>query len=331
MNNIYIDSHITVSVIVPVYNSEKFLYDSLKSLKKQTLRNMEFIIIDDGSSDSSVEIINQLFYGDSRLIFVKKTSNLGYGNSCNLGIQKSHGRYVSFFEPDDLIPPDFFYELYTQAEYTNADIIKYNGIVRFNEVDENSRIFQLKDMPRGVFLGPSYPRFWRTHPSIVNGIYKRDFIDYNSIRFTEAAGASYQDVQFATMLFYANPRIALIDKCKYFYRQHANQSINNNSSIMIDRVIENWEEFYILNSSKLNKENYWFVNIQMYRQFLKLSERFSRCDNRKLIHFYFQCIRKSGLPKIENLQWFGFKKSEIFSFYLFVLKGYFNKNFSKFL
>lgn len=315
---------IDISVIVPIYNSERFLRESLLCLSCQKLSNIEFILINDGSLDSSESIIKEFLHQDDRFIYIKKNENSGYGATCNLGIESSRGKYVAFFEPDDLIPSDFFECLYAKTLKGDVDVVKYNGIIKFYDFRERFlKVFSLKEFPEGVFGGGIYPRLWRAHPSITNGIYKKECLQRHGICFPQGSGASYQDVQFSVSLFYANPKVLIVDDCKYFYRQHDGQSIATMSSSVLESVIYNWTEFFLSNSDLIHSSDVWFANIQMYRQFNTLSQRFHKSEVKKLNYFYSQHIKNSSIPKVHHLKWFNFSRSEILFFYWYSLRRLF--------
>ena len=91
-----------VSIIMPVYNSEKFLEDSIKSILNQNLKEFEFIIVDDKSTDNSIKIINKYKKEDKRIILMKNKKNLGQAYSRNKGLKKARGKYVAILDSDDL-------------------------------------------------------------------------------------------------------------------------------------------------------------------------------------------------------------------------------------
>ena len=99
---------VKVSVIVPIYNSEKYLKRCIDSLVNQTLTEMEFILINDGSTDGSDSIINS--YSDSRIKYFKR-SNHGIGATRNFGIEHSSGDFIGFLDSDDYVEPDMFEKL----------------------------------------------------------------------------------------------------------------------------------------------------------------------------------------------------------------------------
>ena len=132
-----------VSVVIPVYNSEKFLEECLDSIFAQTYQNIEIIAVDDGSTDSSLDILNR--YSDKVNVFSQK--NNGLASALNLGISKMKGSWFKWFSPDDLMYPQAMEILIKEAKrhpntviYSNWNIIDENGIIlrEFHESDYNN-------------------------------------------------------------------------------------------------------------------------------------------------------------------------------------------------
>ena len=112
-----------VSVIVPIYGVEKYLAEALDSLMAQTLDDIEFLLIDDGSKDNCASIIDEYAKKDVRFKAFHK-QNSGYGATCNFGIEKAQGEYIAIFEPDDYIDKNMYQELYNLAIKDDCDIVK---------------------------------------------------------------------------------------------------------------------------------------------------------------------------------------------------------------
>ena len=109
-----------VSVIIPVYNVEKYLPECLDSVIKQTLKDMEIICVDDGSTDSSGKIIDEYAAKDNRIVVIHK-QNGGYGQSCNKGLDIAKGEYVAILEPDDFVDEHMYEDLYNAAKQYDGD------------------------------------------------------------------------------------------------------------------------------------------------------------------------------------------------------------------
>lgn len=118
-----IQTNIDVSIIVPVYNMEKYLKECLDSLVKQTLNNYEIIVINDGSTDSSPEIIDDYVYRYADKIRAFTIDNSGLGEARNYGISKAKGRYLGFVDSDDWVTYDMFEKMYQTAIKDQADCV----------------------------------------------------------------------------------------------------------------------------------------------------------------------------------------------------------------
>ena len=119
---------IAVSVLTPVYNVERYLPECLDSLRAQTLRNIEFICINDGSTDGSLEILKRYAELDDRFVIIDKP-NSGYGASMNRGLDAARGEYIGIVESDDVASPDMFKKLYRFASCHRCDLVKSNYFV----------------------------------------------------------------------------------------------------------------------------------------------------------------------------------------------------------
>lgn len=218
-----------VSVIVPIYNVEKYLRECLDSIVNQTLKEIEIICVNDGSTDRSSEILEEYAQKDSRIKVFNKP-NGGYGSAMNVGLNHITGEYIGIVEPDDFIKPEMYQTLYGLALAHQVDIVKSNFINFFDEsvVNENGKVIKptinkwfVKDRksPTGVFTLKECPSFLSFHPSIWSCIYRTDFIKQHNIKFQEIPGAGWTDnlFQVKTMLLAEN--IIYTDEAWYYYRK----------------------------------------------------------------------------------------------------------------
>lgn len=217
-----------VSVLVPIYNVEKYLSECLESLCRQTLQDMEILCINDGSTDASREIVEQYRKKDSRIAVIDK-ANSGYGSSMNRGLDKAEGEYIAIVESDDFIEPYMMEKLYEQARGYSAELIKSNCFYYSSQYgkEENRFVNIFVDLPTREVLSPiEKPELFLKLPSIWSGLYLRDFLIKNGIRFNETPGASYQDVSFSFQVFACAMRVVLVPEAYYHYRTD-----NVNSSV----------------------------------------------------------------------------------------------------
>ncbi len=218
-----------VSVIVPTYNQINYLNLALESLSKQTLREIEFICVNDGSTDSSLAILKQYAAVDQRVIIIDKP-NSGYGHSMNVGIDAARGKYIGILEPDDFVEPDMFKTLYDTASKKNLDFIKsnFNRFWENEDGTEKNLFFPVgEDGYYDRVLKPMDElRVWDFTMNTWSGIYKRSYLNKYHIRHNETPGASYQDNGFWFQTFMHAKRAMFMNRSFYMNRRD-----NPNSSM----------------------------------------------------------------------------------------------------
>ena len=207
-----------VSIIVPIYNVEKYLVECLESICHQTLADIEIICIDDGSTDGSVEILRSYAEQDPRIIPVLK-KNTGYGNTMNIGISMAMGEYIGVVESDDFASKDMFEVLYNIAKEHNADVVKSNYYIYKSIPNEIKLLEALKNCRYNeIFCPIDQQEIIDVQPSIWSGIYKRDFLRAENIKFLETPGASFQDTSFIFKIWIYAKRVYLIKEAFLYYR-----------------------------------------------------------------------------------------------------------------
>ena len=125
-----------ISIIIPVYNAEEYLRQCLDSVTNQTMREIEIIIANDGSTDASMDIITEYATKDRRIKVIDKP-NAGYGHTMNVGIAAAHSEYIGIVESDDFIETNMFETLYSTAKENNADIVKSNFWFYWSKPERN--------------------------------------------------------------------------------------------------------------------------------------------------------------------------------------------------
>lgn len=232
-----------ISVIIPVCNVEKYLKDCIESVLKQSLTDMEVILIDDGSKDDSWAIIQDFMSKDKRIIGIHK-KNEGYGKTLNLGLAKAKGDYISIIESDDFIDQDMFEYLYNLANKFDLDLVKSSFYKFTDGFDDHQNVMLFFDhtvTDRVICArNTNCLSVLYAMPSIWTAIYKRSFLQANNIMFLETPGASFQDTSFTYKALICANRILVTNKAFYHYRQHANQSVKSNSKVFC--VCDEWHE-----------------------------------------------------------------------------------------
>lgn len=219
------DNNIFVSVIIPVYNVEKFLVEAIESVLQQSLHNFELILINDGSTDKSPEICLDYQNKDTRIIYFSQI-NSGVSIARNLGLIKARGEYIFFLDSDDTIDSEFLATSYQTAKNQNSDIVIVGE-------------YFYKRMPHVMAL-PTCAQFIKT-----------EFVRrYSDIKFPENIQPG-EDGIFSHQLLALTKNISLNSKGNYHYRKHENQNhvrINENVEKVLGTIpkwFEILEEFYI--------------------------------------------------------------------------------------
>lgn len=218
---------VKVSIVVPIYNVEKYLRQCLDSVVNQTLKDIEIICVNDGSKDSSLAIIEEYAAKDERVKIIDKP-NSGYGNSMNRGFDMATGEYIGIIESDDYADPDMFEKLYNCAKENDLDVAKAGFYYYYSipkEVNTPEPIATTV-MCKRVFCPTTdfkslreEAEFFNIKPTIWSAIYRREFIRENGIRFNETPGASYQDLGFTFKVWATAKRVKLMRECFLHYRQ----------------------------------------------------------------------------------------------------------------
>lgn len=224
---------ISVSIIVPVYNAEKYLVKCLDSIVSQTLKNIEIIIIDDGSTDGSSEICKDYASKDSRIIYYKK-ENEGLAAARQDGIERANGEYIGFVDSDDWIEPNMYERMHSKAIKENADIVFCNCFFNDDEFDRihlEPGVYD-RDGIENIILPRTLAGISKKGSNSVIRwsnclrLYKLSVIKDNNISFGRSFRRS-QDLQltFETTL-HANKYVSLNDECLYH-----NRTVNNANSL----------------------------------------------------------------------------------------------------
>ena len=205
-----------VSILVPVYNTSKFLPECLDSLLAQTLKDIEIICINDGSTDNSPDIIRFYQERDGRVKMVSK-ANSGYGDSMNVGLANATGEYVGICESDDFASPRMFATLWRYAHRHDLDLVKCNYFEHDASGDREMRPFD-GFAYRKVFNPAEYQGVLTVLPIIWSALYRRQFLIDNNIAFNTTPGASFQDTSFVHQCWTAARRAAILPHCFLHYR-----------------------------------------------------------------------------------------------------------------
>lgn len=235
-----------VSIILPVYNVAEYLEQCLDSLINQTLKDIEIICINDGSTDNSLEILNQYVKKDSRIKVINK-QNGGQGIARNLGIDIASGEFIGFADPDDWVDSEMYEQMYNQAKALSSQIVICGYKKYFEQTGKfvASHIFRIavsltkskslkvpsqqninkELLNKTVLVSPAYA--W-------NAIYNSSLLKDNNIKFSIMR--CYEDVMFVLKSRILADKVSYIDSAFYNYRIRTSSTLRANDSRYIDLI-----------------------------------------------------------------------------------------------
>ena len=301
---------IKVSVVVPVYNREKYFRQCVDSIVAQTLKEIEIILVDDGSTDGSPAICDEYAAKDPRVKVIHK-QNAGMGVAYNTGMAKAKGEYIGFVESDDWIEPEMYEELYNKAVeqdvdmvkslYTNVNGEKTNLVNQYGKRRFNQRLENLSMTAPEIATS--------SHPAVWSAIYNRTFIERYKIQYAERPGASFQDIDFNWQVITQVRSCYLVPKSYYNYRVDASDSSNNARG---DKVAMNamsaWRDTFTCLLA--NNANPQFLELCCKRVFD--SAKFHNLRNCKGVDKIKQAkaVARIFTPHLSNMQYTRFSQPE---------------------
>ena len=221
-----------LTIVIPVYNVEKYIYDCLESVRKQTYKDFNVIIVDDGSTDNSINIAKEICNKDNRFKIISK-KNGGLSDARNYGLNYVETKYVTFLDSDDFINTNTYEKLINNLETNDNDIVVADIEYYYTNINNNFILKGLNtkvsnDINKQSLLSPMFA--W-------NKVYKLEY--FKSINQLYPIGLWYEDIPVTTLLFTNTNKIGYVEEVLYYYRQ-------NDDSIMSQKSKRNEEIFKIL-------------------------------------------------------------------------------------
>jgi len=326
-------NHPNISIIIPVYNVEPYLRQCLDSVSNQSLKGIEIICINDGSTDNSLNILKEYASKDKR-IRILDVKNGGQGLARNRAIKEASGEYLGFVDSDDWIDPTMFHDLYECAKKFDADVTiceiahynSHNGIISQPEwlklpIDNkfDDKFFKWEDILEVGFQINSGP---------VNKIYRNHFIRQRNIEFS--TGLYYEDILFVYKSLINAKRICLVRKPLYLYRYSRPGSISSDTGkkqfdifVVLNQLqksiekIEKYEQIkiffykykfdqYLSHFRKVNKEYKKEFRDRMKTEFnnseKEIQEHLFACNVRLKMGIKYGFFFYLGYEYLENIQ-----------------------------
>ncbi len=203
-----------VSVIVPVYNAEKYLACCLESLQMQTLKDMEFLCVNDGSTDGSLEILQKYAAEDPRFKIINQP-NAGVSVARNRALKMARGKYIGFVDSDDWVPADYYENLFDAAEYHQAEVAGTG--IEYILTKGHKSLLKIKKYKVSEKMPEKYKMFNIPHFNFIwNKIYRRDFLQRAELSFPE--DRVYEDILFTHKALNMCHKAVAVPGVVYFYR-----------------------------------------------------------------------------------------------------------------
>lgn len=238
---------IKVSVVVPVYNTSKYLNKCIESLSNQTLKEIEIIILNDGSTDGSEEIILNWINKDRRIRYYKH-NNMGLGETRNKGINLANGKYISFIDSDDFVDNTMLEKMYKIAIDTESDVVCC-GTYLYND-DNNKEVrrkFKNTTIDIKGDLYNFFKKYYFTRIYTYNAwdkIYKTDVLKDNLIEFGDNKKIFAEDNYFQMRLIPYLNRVTLYNEPLYYYYLRNNSIMNTYKKDIMKRNLVMIDELY---------------------------------------------------------------------------------------
>ena len=226
-----------LSIIVPVYNVLPYIRPCLDSLVGQTMEDYELILIDDGSTDGTAQVLAEYAARYPERIILKRVENGGQGRARNIAIDMARGDYLGFIDSDDWIDPSMYEKLCKRAEETTADVAVCDWLIKYSDGREQVLSAKVQD------------HWLAASGSACNKIFRRSLV--GDTRFPE--GLWYEDFYFSAMMLLKAKGIAYLEEPLYMYRQSQSSTMrNNNSAKNLDMltILDMLEEYMLCHGFK---------------------------------------------------------------------------------
>ncbi len=318
-----------VSVIIPVYNVEKYLRECLDSVVNQTLKDIEIICVNDGSTDNSLQILEIYAAKDNRIKVITQ-ENMGVSVARNSGLDIATGEYIIFVDSDDWSDLSLCKKILDNSEKTHADIICY----AYNAVQDNKFVYSnLKNINKLCEKQDSLKRIIGNQVFVWDKAFKRKFLIDTGVKFVEGLKCA-EDLVFCLTLFYKNPHYAYINESLYYYNEKRLGSATNNN---YNAIKNDYDSFKTLVESELFKKqnlktkkitiNHFIGgSISYYKEFRnsKYKDKILK-DIKEFLKYVenvipkYQCRRLKNYKKLKKIIW---KSEKHWYFNIFNIETY---------
>lgn len=238
-----------VSVVIPVYNVEKYIKQCLESMINQTLNDIEILIVNDGTKDNSMNIVKE-YIADQRIRIINK-ENGGVSSARNVGIREAKGEYIYFIDSDDWVEKDILKTLYDE---NNAEDIIFTNFIYYKDTTGDKRNKKYKFPDKSCKKEGKYFFYNDAEVLVWNRLYRREFLLKNNLLFPE--GIIHEDEEFSFKSLMLAEKVKYIESYKFYYRTSREGSITykiNYPKVIysLEKISKNFLEFSL--NEKLDK------------------------------------------------------------------------------
>lgn len=318
-----------ISVIIPIYNVEKYLYKSIESVINQTYKNLEIILIDDGSIDNSSQICDEWKKKDNRIKVIHK-ENGGVSSARNLGLEKATGSYIAFLDPDDYIEATMYEKLYNSILKNNSNLAMC-GFKFVYENNHNEKIVNEINLPK-IVENNIYPYLLnigyiekenQLHTQNIMGCVWRALFSkelLNNLYFEKLAVC--EDLAFIIDVFDRKPKVSIVNEPLYSYLQRNNSYVHSYNEQKIKQRINAYKTIIPKIENKVNTDN---INAYKFHIYASIINELLKNGHRKQVK---QIVEDEYLKNFNTKQNYTLAKKFTISFkhkiaYFFIYKKMF--------
>lgn len=294
-----------ISIIVPIYNVERYLRDCIDSILNQTYANLEIILVNDGSTDTSLDICKEYAVKNKNIKIVDK-KNGGLSDARNAGLEKATGKYIMFVDSDDFLTPNSCELLYNAIKEHDVEFVSANFIFTNNEgIPWKKPMFSEKFQSRYLSIDEYLYSFYLINSTVWNKIFKKEFLDRNKLKFK--VGLLAEDAVFTTLAFLKAKKTYYLKDIVYYYRQRETQkgnlSISFNGSAEYFKKVNKAYKIIYNNFKKYDQMDfyrYYYAKSVSYI-FYKIVDSIMLSDKEKIkvlkeMKWFFDIKKEIGVP-----------------------------------
>ena len=241
-----------ISIIVPFYNAERFLYDCINSIKAQTYQDFEVILVDDGSTDGSLQVLEKCIAGDSRF-YIRHQENHGVSAARNVGIKYSKGDYLCFIDADDQVVSSYLIDLFQAIGPADSSMCGYKKIDMLSHEEYEIIPVRKTETLEESLLGFYSANFTDWQRYLWNRMFKKSIIEKYLLRFNENISYKEDGLFVIQYLCASNGLVSCVDKVLYEYYRNTTGAMSKTWHAFDPSIISNLEAHKLIKKELENK------------------------------------------------------------------------------